>query len=104
MACGRRAGRAPGLRWLRENQLSGPPGTILSGAGSFTDETGQVEGQGKGIAEDGGLGGIRQAEERRAFELAAGLIGVAGFGVGETAETQVPGRGFDRRRWLCAPR
>jgi hypothetical protein len=57
------------------------------GAGGFLDEASEVEEDGKGIADEGGLGGIVYAEVRRALEAEAGLGGIAGFSVGLSADT-----------------
>lgn len=67
----------------------------MSSSGSFPDETSEVEGQGKGIAENGSLGRIRQAKEWRTLELSACLVGIPGFSIGEAPKAQVPGGRFD---------
>lgn len=59
-------------------------------AGGFLDEASEVEEDGKGIADEGGLGGIVQAEVRRALEAEAGLVGIAGFGIGLSADAEMP--------------
>ena len=48
---------------------------------SFEDQAGEIEGQGQGIADEHGLGGVLETEPGRAFEIAARLGGVAAFGV-----------------------
>ena len=63
------------------------------GLGGFPDKARQVERQGQDITQEGGLGRIGQAETRNALELSAGLVGVAGFGIGEPSETQIPAGG-----------
>ena len=60
------------------------------GARGFLDEASEVEEDGKGIADEGGLGGIVQAEVRRTLEAEAGLGGIAGFSVGLSADAEVP--------------
>jgi hypothetical protein len=60
------------------------------GARGFLDEASEVEEAGKGIADEGGLGGIIYAEVRRAFKAEAGLGGIAGFGVGLSADAEMP--------------
>ena len=66
-------------------------------AGSLADQAGEVEGQGEGVADEHGLSGIGEAEPGGAFEMAAHLQGVAGFGIGLAAHTQFPGVGADRQ-------
>ncbi len=60
------------------------------GAGGFLDEAGEVEEDGKCIADESGLGGIIYAEVRRALKAEAGLGGIAGFGVGLSADAEMP--------------
>jgi len=60
------------------------------GAGGFLNEASEVEEDGKGIADEGGLGGIVQAEVRRALEAEAGLGGIAGFSVGLSSYAEMP--------------
>jgi len=59
-------------------------------AGGFLDEASEVEENGKGIADEGGLGGIIYSEVRRTFEAEAGLGGIAGFGIGLSADAEMP--------------
>jgi hypothetical protein len=54
------------------------------------DEASEVEEDGKGIADEGGLGGIVQAEVRRALEAEASLGGIAGFSIGLSADAEMP--------------
>jgi hypothetical protein len=65
------------------------------GAGGFLDETCEVEEAGKGIADQGGLGRVIQAEVRRALEAEAGLGGIAGFGIRLSADAELPEIGTD---------
>ena len=71
---------------------------VLAGRpGSLTDQAGEVEGQREGIADQGSLGGVGQAEPGRALEAAAGLAGVAGFGIALATDAQLPGGRTDRQ-------
>ena len=63
--------------------------------GGLPNEASKVEGDREDVTEDGGFSGVVEAEARGAFELAAGLVGVAGFSIGEAAKTEVPGGGID---------
>ena len=58
--------------------------------GGFLDEASEVEEDGKGVANEGGLGGIVQAEVRRALEAEASLGGIAGFSIGLSADAEMP--------------
>jgi hypothetical protein len=60
------------------------------GARGFLNEASEVEEAGKGIADEGGLGGVIQTKVRRAFKAEAGLGGIAGFGVGLSADAELP--------------
>ena len=80
---------------MRMKKGSRSPGKQVVGERSFADETSEVERKGEDVTEDSGLGGIVEAEEGGTFEIAAGLIGVASFGVRKSTHTQVPGRGID---------
>ena len=60
-------------------------------AGSFKDETCEIESQGEGIADGHGFGSVGQAKGPGAFEQSAGLDGIAGFGIGLSAGAQIPG-------------
>lgn len=64
---------------------------LAGGAGGLPHQAHQVEGQREGIADEHGLGGVGQAEPGRAFETAAGLAGIAGFGIALAAHAQLPG-------------
>ena len=59
------------------------------------DEASEVEGEGEDVTEEGGFGRVVEAEEGGAFEMAASLIGVAGFSIGEATDAQVPGGRVD---------
>ena len=61
----------------------------------FTDKAGEVEEQEEGITENGSFVSIGQAKPGSAFQVAAGLGCVAGFGVTLAAEAQFPGNGID---------
>jgi len=61
----------------------------------FENQAGQVEGNGERIADGHGLGGVRQAERAGAFELPAGLGGIAALGVGLPADAEFPGFGAE---------
>jgi hypothetical protein len=65
-------------------------GRRQGGAGGFLDEASEVEEDGKGVADEGGLGGIVQAEVRRALEAEASLGGIAGFCIGLSADAEMP--------------
>ncbi len=62
---------------------------------SLANQASQVKGQGKGIADQGGLGGVGQAEPGGAFETAALLAGIAAFGITLATDAQFPGRRAD---------
>ena len=64
---------------------------MRAGEECFADETRQVEEQGEGIADDGSVVSVGEAEEGGALEVAAGLGGVAGLGITLAAHTQLPG-------------
>lgn len=64
--------------------------------GSFKDQTGEVGGQGEGIRDEHGLGGVGDAEPGRAFEVAARLRGIAGFGIALATDAEFPGIRTDR--------
>ena len=66
-----------------------------SGCGGFQDEAGQVEQEREGIAEQGGLGRIGEAEPGGALQLVASLGGIAALGIGLPADAQFPGVGAD---------
>jgi len=53
-----------------------------SGCGGFQDEAGQVEQEREGIAEQGGLGRIGEAEPGGSLQLVASLGGIAALGIG----------------------
>ncbi len=80
---------------MKSNQRSGSPGAFGIGQGGFPDEASQVEGERQDVAQEGGLGGIGQAKTRHPLELSAGLVGIAGFGIGEPSETHLPAGGAD---------
>jgi len=58
-------------------------------------EAGDIEGVGEDVAEVVGLSAVGQAVPGRAFEVAAGLIGVAAFGIALAALAQGPSWGSD---------
>ncbi len=80
---------------MKSNQRSGSPGTLGIGQGGFPDEASQVEGEGQDVAQEGGLGSIGQAKTRHPLELSAGLVGIAGFGIGQPSKAQIPAGGAD---------
>ncbi len=80
---------------MKSSQRSGSSGAFGMGLCGFPDEARQVEGEGEDIPQEGGLGSIGQAKTRHALELSAGLVGIAGFGIGQPSKTQVPGWGAD---------
>ena len=53
---------------------------------SFEDQAGQVEGQGEGVREEHGFGGVGQAKRGRAFEMSASLGRIAALGIGLSAD------------------
>jgi hypothetical protein len=57
----------------------------------LADETGEIEEQGEGIANDGCFVSIGQAEEGGSLEVTAGLGGIAGFGIALATQAQLPG-------------
>jgi hypothetical protein len=75
---------------LRKPNRSGGQEAMWEAAGGFLDEASEIEEAGKGISDEGGLGGIVQAEVRRALEAEAGLGGIAGFGIGLSADAEMP--------------
>jgi len=61
------------------------------GAGGFLDEAGEVEENGKGISDEKwALAELFISEVRGAFKAEAGLGGIAGFGVGLSADAEMP--------------
>ena len=58
--------------------------------GSLKDQACRVESQGKRVADDHGFSRVGQAKRGRAFDLPAGLGGVAALGVGLPAHAQLP--------------
>jgi len=73
-----------GIRRSRSQLLAG-------GSRSLANQTSQVKGQRKGIADEGSLGGVGQAEPGGALETAAGLAGIAAFGIALASDAQLPG-------------
>ena len=69
--------------------------TLRAGERSLADETRQVAEQGKRVADDRRFVGVGQAEEGGAFEIVAGLGGVARFGIALATQAQLPGVGAD---------
>ena len=65
--------------------------------GSLANQTSQVKGQREGIADQGRLGGVGQAEPGRALETTALLTGIAGFGIALASDAQFPGGRTDRQ-------
>ena len=61
----------------------------------FAHQTHEIESQRERVADQHGFGGIVQAKSRRAFELSAGLNGIAAFGIGLPAKAQLPIVGTD---------
>ena len=70
-------------------------GRVFGSKGGFADKTSDSEGTREDVAQDAGFGAVVETEPGRAFDLVTGLVGVAAFGVGETAHAQCPGRGID---------
>ena len=90
MEAGRRKG---GMR--RNSRGEGGSNLLQGSLGSFKDQTGEVGGQGEGIRDEHGLGGVGDAEPGRAFEVAARLRGIAGFGIALAADAEFPGIRID---------
>lgn len=67
------------------------------GQAGFLDKASQVEHEGKGIAEQGGFGGVGEAEPGGTFQGSASLRGIAGLGIGLSADAQFPGSRADLR-------
>jgi len=65
--------------------------SVFGGEGGLADETRQVEGTGKSIADVLGLCAVLQAKPGRAFQVSSGLVGIAAFGVIEPTDAQLPG-------------
>lgn len=63
--------------------------------GGLADKTGDIECTREDIAQEIGFGTVVEAEPGRAFDTMPGLVGVATFGIGETANAKRPGRGID---------
>jgi len=83
-----------GRRWRKKAEVRGGSGRLQHGvARGFKDEAGEVEGQGEGVGEEHGFGSVGEAEGAGAFELAASLGGIATFGIGLSADAQLPGVG-----------
>ena len=80
---------------MKFSQRSGGSRAFGMGLGGFPDEASQVEGQGQDITQEGGFGSIGQSKTRHALELTTGLVGIAGFGIGQPSKTQIPGGGVD---------
>ena len=53
---------------------------------SFEDQAGEIEGQGQGIADEHGLGGVLETEPGGTFDTAAFLRGIATFGIALAAD------------------
>ena len=58
---------------------------VFGSKGGFTDKTSDIEGTREDVAQDAGFGAVVETEPGRAFDVVAGLIGVAAFGIAETA-------------------
>ncbi len=80
---------------MKSNQRSGGSGAFGMRQGGFPDEASQVEGERQDVAQEGGFGSIGQSKTRHALELSAGLVGIAGFGIGQPSKTQIPAGGAD---------
>ncbi len=76
---------------LRNSRREGGSVRFQGSLRSFKDQTGEVGSQGEGIGDEGGLGGVSDAEPGRAFEVAARLRGIAGFGIALAADAEFPG-------------
>lgn len=57
---------------------------MFSSESGFTHETSDIECAGKDVTERLGFGAVRLAEAGRAFQVTAGLVGVATFGIAKT--------------------
>ena len=64
------------------------PGSLARG---FEDQSGEIERQGKGVADEHGFGGVGQAESGRTFDVSASLGSIAALSIGLPADTQSPG-------------
>lgn len=77
-----------------------PPGSGASANGGgrasgFTYEARHVERTSEDVGQEGGLGGVGQAEPRGTFHAAAGLASIAAFGITQAAKAQFPGAGVN---------
>lgn len=70
-------------------------GSVFGSEGGFADKACDVEGTREDIAQDISFGTVVKAEPGRAFDVVACLVGVAAFGIAETANAQRPRRGID---------
>jgi len=66
---------------------SGDGWSTRCGESGFANEAGHIERRGQDVGQDGDLGTVRQVEAGGAFDAAAGLVGVAAFGVAAAAHT-----------------
>ena len=62
----------------------------MLGHGRLADKASDIESVGKHVAEHGGFGTVGQAKPRRAFEVMAGLIGIAAFSIALAPLAQRP--------------
>ncbi len=63
---------------------------MFSNKRGLTDKAGDIQSTREDIAQKVGFGAVIKAEPGRAFDVAAGLIGIAAFGIAETANAQRP--------------
>ena len=59
--------------------------------GGFADQASEIEGQGEGIGDEQGFGGVVEAEPGRTLDTAVLLNGVPAFGVALATNAQLPG-------------
>ena len=69
---------------------------MLGGESGLTDETSEIEGTRKQVAEGLSLGTVVETEPGGALEVAARLVGVATLGVTLATQAQFPRRGAQR--------
>ena len=92
------AQKQPATRWLRA-RAGVEKVSVSRGAGgwlrSLADQAGEIEGQGKGVRDEHGFGGVVEAEPGGALDAAALLDGISALGVALASDAQLPGIGTD---------
>lgn len=68
-----------------------------SGRRGLENETGEIESDRKGVADDGGFGGVFKTEPGGALELTVGEGSITRLGIGLAADAQFPGRRIRRK-------